>query len=88
MNPIILQNQNTYFTADEVGALLFAKDAEIEQIKEAYDIVQDHLVKAEQRLREKDKLISELCDALEWYVPLSLIPRDQDLLQHARDATK
>jgi hypothetical protein len=39
--------------------------AEKKDLQVAYDIVQDHLVKAEQRLRDKDKLITELADALE-----------------------
>ena len=39
--------------------------SEVKGLKEAFDIVQDHLVKAEQQIRYKDALIVELVDALE-----------------------
>jgi tryptophan synthase alpha subunit len=42
---------------------------------------------ADSKLREYEKLITELCDALEWYVPFSLKPRDRELIQRAREAT-
>ena len=45
------------------------QDEETSELQEAYDIVQDHLVKAEQRLREKDadieRLKRDLVDAVQ-----------------------
>jgi hypothetical protein len=52
--------------------------SEIKELKKAYDIVQDHLVRAEQKLRDKDKLITELCDALKKANPTD---RYRNLLQ-------
>ena len=59
--------------------------SEIKELKEAYDIVQDHLVKAEQRLIEKDKMITELADALE---EQSCWSTKVELIQRAREVTK
>jgi chromosome segregation ATPase len=70
------------------------KDAEIERLKaEIKDLLQQNaewqkaLVEA---VEKRDKLITELCEALEWYVPFSLEPRQKagELLQRAREATK
>jgi hypothetical protein len=64
--------------------------SEIRELKKAYDIVQDHLVRAEQKLRDKDKLIGELADE---FAPTighwSDHPdRKFDLIRRAREAIK
>ena len=66
---------------EEVRDRFAEYSAEIEQLK----------VVVESQNRSIDRhlgLISELCDALEWYVPLSLTLRDRELLQRAREASK
>ncbi len=41
---------------------------EIKELKKAYDIVQDHLVKSEHQIRYKNALIIELADAIDQYL--------------------
>jgi hypothetical protein len=70
---------------DAESQLLADKDAEIERLKGDHAIVRGFLDDADGKLREHEKLITELADALSWYVePES----DNGLLQRAREATK
>lgn len=61
--------------------------SEIKELKKAYDIISDHLVRAEQQLRDKDKLITELADALVIESPAFDVDYSS-LVKRAREATK
>jgi hypothetical protein len=65
-------------------ALLIAKDAEIEQLKES--------AKYDAFLREKYRgLITELCDALEghdWQEGFADLRKNEKLIQQGREATR
>ena len=53
-----------------------------------YDAYEAEIIEAyEAKLREKDKLITELCDAVEWMAEKGYGP-SRDLLQRAREATR
>ena len=70
--------------------------SEIKELKKAYDIISDHLVRAEQQLRDKDKLITELAEVLKKVRQgLDFVHSStwdaygvDETLQRAREATK
>jgi hypothetical protein len=73
---------------DAESQLLADKDAEIERLKAENKKDMEVMIAMGITIEGKNQLITELCDALEWYVPFSLTPRDWDLLDRAREATK
>jgi hypothetical protein len=69
-----------YFTPGEVATLLAAKDAEIERLREE----NAHFA---WRNADKNKLITELCDALEKYVEIPSLKCEALLRRARREAT-
>jgi hypothetical protein len=60
--------------------------AEIERLRKCARFAEDGVTALTERLEEKDKLITELCDALE--LPFEEWTDQSDLIQRAREATK
>ena len=60
---------------------------EIKRLKQSRDILSDLLYKMEAKANNHEKLITELCDALE-RIPIGLTPPDRELVQRAREATR
>ncbi len=69
-------------------ALLIAKDAEIERLKQGNGILSDLLYKMEAKANRQEKLITELCDALVRVNYSWPNDYDADLLLRAREATR
>ena len=64
-----------------------AKDAEIARLKQGNGILSDLLYKMEAKANNHEKLITELCDALEKSHVL-FSGELHDLIQRAREATR
>ena len=70
---------------DIIADKLVKADAEIERLKQGNGILSDLLYKMEAKANNHEKLITELCDALE---DESFQAADHPLVKHAREATR
>ena len=69
-------------TLESLADAFAKKDAEIARLKQSKNILSDLLYKMEAKANNHEKLIIELCDALEGW-PI----RSPELVQRAREAT-
>ena len=76
---VFFMNADDFMDMMDDQTRLREKDDEIEGLKAR--------VEALRQIREEDKaLITELCDALEFYVPFSSEPHYREILRRAREA--
>ena len=90
MRPVDIEEAKKLDHKIDYLELIENKDAEIERLKQGNGILSDLLYKMEAKANNHEKLITELCDALEWwenhtsYEP----PFAVELKKRAREATR
>ena len=96
MRPVDIEEAKKLDHKIDYLELIENKDAEIQRLKQSRDILSDLLYKMEAKANNHEKLITELCDALENGLLTTdgvkeariKYRRDQALLQRGREATR